>query len=438
MPANSSETCESTSVELAEADRRLALSGARSRWCKVGWGWAAVEYRVKAVALSALRLREQMHFALPGAMVDITNWDAEDMAGKFHKGLFFDVVLEAESTDRARVLASRVLEQIEAALSFAMAVAIGHSQPIATFEASTVGVSVEQTQVLPVVAGARRWMVHDRFRTFWEPLQLVDPIKRNRLERAIAWHRKGSQEEYTLDRFVSWMSGLEALNPLIQEKYGLTRDQTRPCPNCDQPVNAGPIATGMARALESAAGADFARQVRRARNDIVHARESIGPVVEQVNGVLGDVGRALREAVLDLLDVPVDQRGQFIATNMEIPRQYRERVDFVTPDVRYADLPLGQIFPSLPPPRIDARREETQAGMTERVSTFYEDLPFRAKLVAHQIEVRVDPDDPLTDMRHEDPTVTPRRHDNGTRARRLRRWLTDRLPFAIVPRSRVR
>jgi len=380
-----------------------------------------------------------MHFALPGAAVDVTNWDAEDMAGTFHRGLLFDVTLDAESADRARLIASRVLEQVEASLSFAMAVAIGHSQPIATFAASPEGTAVEQVQILPVVAGARRWMIHERFRAFWDPLQVVDPVKRDRLERAIAWHRKGSQEEYALDRFVSWMSGLEALNPLIQEKYGLPHDQTRPCPNpnCRQPVNAGPIASGVQRALEQAAGAEFARQVRRARNDIVHARESIGPVVEQVSGVLRDVGRALRLAVLDLLDVPADQRDQFVVTNMDIPREYRERVDFVTPDIQFADLPVGQTFPSLPLPRIDARREETPAGMTEHVSTTYENLPFRARLVAHQVEARVDADDPLASLRQDDPVVIPRKPDSRSRVWRSWRWLTDWLPFKIVRKPRA-
>lgn len=361
---------------------------------------------VKAAARTAIRVPNVQRFAWQAAEVDVTNWQSGDTAGPFHRGLFFDVRLLADDAKAAVALSRPLLEQLESTFAFVTAAGISHAQPVIALSEAEAGVSALQYHELPVVVASRRHLDRERFRVFWEALNACGPDSRQRIDRAIAWHRKGAFEELVLDRFQSWWNALESLNPLIQAKYGLSATgPSRSCPHCAGETPGGPVSSGARRAVESVGGAELWRIVSDARNDIVHARRSIGEVAAAVDPVLSQVSRAVREAILDLVEVPLELRAGFVATPMTIPREYRGRLEYQLPEVGFDAIPIGQSFPQLELVGLDADRKEVEGRIHERVSPTYGSRSMRVEFLSNEIEVVVDPDDATATLRQEEPTI---------------------------------
>lgn len=374
-----------------------------ARESALGHAVGRMQFLVKATARTALRVPNLQRFTIGSAVVDVTNWQSVDPAGPYHRGLFFDVRVEAEEHDAALTAARPVLEQIEGALAFATASGMSHSAPVIAYAEEGEGTRALQHDQLPVVAATRRHLDRDRFRMFWDALQACDPDRRDRVDRAMAWYRKGMFEEFVLDQFQSWWNGLEALNPRLQQKHGLpTQGPPRPCPHCKRPVPGGPIASGIQFAVERVSDPDTWTQIHSARNDIAHARRPLGGSIARIQPVLDVVGRALRDAVLDLLDIPADARAGFASTPLSIPREYEARLDYRLPEVSYADLRSGQAFPHLQGTALDASREEI-AGRMQRVSPTYGSTGTQVDEISVTVIARSDPDDPAATMALEGP-----------------------------------
>lgn len=325
-----------------------------------------------------------------------------------HRGLFFDVSLNAEDAKAAVVVAQRVLEQLESALAFVMAAGVSHSKPLIAFEREDGHVTALQYEQLPVVAAVRRHLDPDRLRAFWDRLQACDPAYRERVDRAIAWYRKGAFEDLLLDRFQSWWVALEALNPLIQAKYDLsTTGPARPCPSCGTAIPGGPVSSGVRFVIERAGGAQLWRAVSDARNDVVHARRQLGEVAGAMDTLLPQLSQIVREAVLDVLDVPLDRRPQFTGSDLSVPREYQHRVGYRFRDLKPNDIPRGQDYPRLKLAEVRAERKEVDGRTHERVAPIYKATEDPVAVFSEELEVVVDPDDAATTLESEAPNVTP-------------------------------
>lgn len=358
-----------------------------------------MQFLVKATAQTALRVPNLQRFTIGAAVVDVTNWQSVDPAGPYHRGLFFDVRVDAADHDAALTAARPLLEQVEGALAFATASGVLHSAPVVAYREEGAGTRALQHDELPVVAATRRHLDRDHFRLFWDALQACDSDRRDRVDRAMAWYRKGTFEELVLDRFQSWWNGLEALNPRLQEKHELqTQGPSRPCPHCRQSVPGGPIASGIQFAIEQVSDPETWKRIHAARNDIAHARRPLRESIGRIEPVLDVVGRALRDAVLDLLGIHKDARAAFASTPLPVPREYEARLEYRLPAVSFADLRSGQAFPHLRCMALDASREEIDGRMQERVSPAYGNAETQVDEISVTVITRQDPDDPAAMM----------------------------------------
>lgn len=353
-------------------------------------------------------------FTWQGTEVYVTNWESTDDAGPFHRGLFFDVVQRAEDADAAVRAARRVLEQLESTLAFVMAAGVTHSEPLIAFELEDDHLSALQFQELPVVAAVRRHLDTERLRAIWDRLEACDPEPRERLDRAIAWYRKGAFEDLVLDRFQSWWIALEALNPLLQAKYNLgTSGPTRPCPSCGADVPGGPVSSGVRFAIERIGGTELWRALSGARNDVTHARRSLSEVVSSVDELLPPLSQAVREAILELLDVPAELRPRFAGHDLRIPREYKHVVGYRFRDLTSAELGIGQDYPRLTLTATGAQRQEVDGRTQERVSPSYQATRDAVAVLSERVEVLVDPDDDEATLESEPPQNQTASTDQG-------------------------
>ncbi|MBI3521815.1 MAG: hypothetical protein HY071_01790 [Chloroflexi bacterium] len=368
----------------------------------------ATRFLVKAAAKTAIRLPRPQRFSWEGVQVDATNWETNDQAGPMHRGLFFDVSLSAEDVKAAVVVARRLLEHLESAFAFVMAAGVSHSKPLIAFEQEEGHVTALQYEELPVIAAVRRHLDPDRLRALWDRLQACNPASRERVDRAIAWYRKGAFEDLVLDRFQSWWVALEALNPLIQAKYDLsTTGPARLCPNCGAAVPGGPVSSGTRFVIERVGGAQLWRAVSEARNDVVHARRPLGEVAAAMDALLPQLSQVVRGAVLDVLDVPTDLRPQFTGSDLSIPREYQHRVGYRFRDLKPNDIPRGQDYPSLKLAEVSAERKEVDGRIQERVAPTYKATTDPVAVFSEELEVVVDPDDAAATLDSEAPKLIP-------------------------------
>ncbi len=138
-------------------------------------------------------------------------------------------------------------------------------------------------------------------------LSSTAPKRASRIDRALVELAAGQRDDFTLDRFLHFWMGLEALNPIFQEDYN-PKPVTTKCPNCGErlPVQA---TTGVRAffAGNEPGGANLYNRMRNLRVSLSHGHRHIPGDTGDVAD-LGEAARhALRRALAHYLTVPEDK-----------------------------------------------------------------------------------------------------------------------------------
>lgn len=131
----------------------------------------------------------------------------------------------------------------------------------------------------------------------------IDRNWADRIFRAVRWYRSGVSSRDVFDRFACFWIGLEALNPLFQEKLNV-KDDTTSCPECGHTWSPVPTVSGIRIFVKNHIrdGDKLYRKIRSLRIHIFHSRKSLYNIIGDVKDLSPKLGKILVSAILFLLE----------------------------------------------------------------------------------------------------------------------------------------
>jgi len=169
--------------------------------------------------------------------------------------------------DDAEEKASVLIENILTLIDFSTG-SCSSSSFVSSYDASPNLPRREYKQVFRVPTRERNVTVID-MRVFGE---LFDKPKDERIVRSMSWLRKGYLEQNHVDRFIAFWTGLESINELLCDFFGVpTKDRKFKCNKCGNTVD-NLSSIGIKKLFLKVAKVDNAlfSQIRKARGKLLH------------------------------------------------------------------------------------------------------------------------------------------------------------------------
>jgi hypothetical protein len=161
-----------------------------------------------------------------------------------------------------------------------------------------------------------------------------------------------------LDQFEDAWTALEAINPLVRDKYSQPTTYQQKCRECEEVLfckNCG----AAVRLQDNASGIDYiitnilqesdakAKDLRKTQNSIDHAFADFSTVLTDIVEKTQLAQRAAAAGILDLLDFPDDQRSSLMRSMLPIASNSRVLVSAVLYDLPVETLRAPMSYPQL-------------------------------------------------------------------------------------------
>jgi len=135
-----------------------------------------------------------------------------------------------------------------------------------------------------------------------------DERKRERITRAVRWYRKGAVSSDVLDRFISYWTGFEALNPILQDVFSVN----------DQPQSS-PTISGIRAFLQKSYPGDLYKRAHELRVELVHSTKPLSTLTGEAASLEAQIGEALRRSIHYLLGLETEQQATDETPSASIP-----------------------------------------------------------------------------------------------------------------------
>lgn len=355
-----------------------------------------MRYLVKLAARTPLAPQALQQFKLTDATVFVSSWTETDAGGAHPIGLFFDVQLDALDAASAVASAQNASTWILNLLCFVAATGHMRVEPLVTYEDKGEDVRAYQVTETPIVSIARRNLDAEGVQVLWDRINSLPVDGHDRLFRALAWFAKAADERVHLDRFVSAWSGLETINPSLQDKYGLPRSTTPLCKTCGAELPSAFSTSGITKALELAERGDLARIARRKRVALLHGTDSVAVLMDGMEELSNALVQALRAGIRALLDVADEEWKAFGRSAMMRSRPPRMHPDYDIVGMSLDQVPPGEAYPHLAVADLGVLRERVDGVTKQTVTPRFEHRHFTqlTREFRFGVEADRDPDDP--------------------------------------------
>lgn len=350
---------------------------------------------IKARVETALRLTTGQIHDLGNVEIAVSNWLDTDAAGPLHRGLFFDARARASDYQGALELAMRAADGVLSSLAFLGAAGAGPLVPAAIFRDVPGGCHLRQFIELPLGPSVARVLDSAYTDRTLGAIDALEPDRRDRVYTAISWYRKAALERQPIDAFTASWLGLETLNGLLAQRYGVTNERVeRTCPSCGVAVLTAPTSAGIRELLIELGGTALWDKARRRRVALLHATQPLAEVHDDLRALAQQITHALRQGVLKLSGL--DEAGRS-PTPMPVPRRHQMRADVFLPEYSVTQVPRGPRHPRLRLHTLGTATRRVESGRTlETADTQWELVDFSGPQYrfSSTIEPEVDPDDP--------------------------------------------
>lgn len=151
---------------------------------------------------------------------------------------------------------------------------------------------------------SRRTLDHQLLTLLIDMTMKLKPDDRERVGRAIQWYRIGSMTPNVFDKFNCFWIGLEALNPILQEKFSVGNDPIK-CPKCEYEWVPTPTVSGIRTFIQTniPEGRELYRRFHNLRVDLVHSRKGLGTLRKEVVDLVPRISEVLFRAICFLLGI---------------------------------------------------------------------------------------------------------------------------------------
>jgi hypothetical protein len=274
-------------------------------------------YTIRFHTEAGIHLEQELNFNMPSGQKVIARGavskDKQGVPIKF--GVFLDASCEAEGIDSAINSTQELVDSLVSLLSLSHQTWASPVRFVSGVDTTTGLRDREFIQhfSLPVNMMPSRKYRNEALSPIWDGLMSLKDESMPRLMRTIRWCRKAMLETDVLDQFMNLWTGLEVLNGLVKDKYGLPKDKPiRVCPKCKAPVVTEPTLAGIEHLflhmLKSSS--KTWSSVRDTRVGLIHGHKDLSRITKKAQELIPDMQRALLLGIFDILDIPEEiQKG---------------------------------------------------------------------------------------------------------------------------------
>lgn len=268
-------------------------------------------YFVRLLGQSALSLPTPLRVEFPGMIIVADNWLNPTDAGlpPQHLGLAYTVTLEADTLQMATSRAAAELRPVLDLIATVHGTSLPDPMPWLTFDLDSDTADREFGQFIPDLPSTvrpNRRFSHAHFGEVLARLNdVADPDHEMTISRALHAFRRSIHEAVPSDQFLELWTGLEAINSVLQFKYGLpTKQILRTCKVCQAPVE-GPVSSGIKHIIVVLLNQEEEvwRRIRDTRNALVHTSVKNRHFLNDATELVLVLRDALLVGILDVLNV---------------------------------------------------------------------------------------------------------------------------------------
>jgi hypothetical protein len=256
-----------------------------------------------AVRLPAKLGTLTLNFAEPDGLKQVFITKIEDnLKGTvIQTGLRFRVSLSAENIRKAIDSAKALADGIVSFLTMMTGRGMDIPKEEIAYELTPEAKEREFLQVFydpPVILPSRRQVDPQRLIDFIDRQLKLQPLFSERVARAIRWYRLGAMVTDIFDQFNCFWIGLEALNPLLQQKLS-AKDDPVVCPKCGHNWVGTPTVSGIRSFIQDKIkeGKLVYKKIRGLRIDIMHSRMKLKELQSLVSEYAPMTGEVLFRAI---------------------------------------------------------------------------------------------------------------------------------------------
>jgi hypothetical protein len=215
--------------------------------------------------------------------VQISKIEEESAGVKIQTGLSFRMFLNAENVVRAVQSAKSFTDGIASFITVVTGRSMDIPREEIAYELTPNKSEREFLQVfydIPIKSPSRRQVDPNQLTEFISKLMLMKSPLVERLQRAIRWYRLGAMQNDVYDQFNCFWIGLEALNPILQQKLNVG-EEVKKCTKCGNKLVTTKI-SGIQAFIEqkTEGGSEISKKIRSLRVSIMHSTKTMSEVQE--------------------------------------------------------------------------------------------------------------------------------------------------------------
>lgn len=223
-------------------------------------------------------------------------------------GLLFRVYIDAENVNQARENAKGFVDGVMGLITFATNVGLPIPNEILAYELTP---NTEKREFLQIffnpakITVPRRKLNHDFFVRFTDQIYKQNDTTFPAIARAIRWYRMGILTFDVFDKFTCFWIGLEALNPLLQDRLRVGKISKKiQCDKCGNELSVqNPTVSGIKSFVKNEMkNPELFKNLRALRVKLMHSTCKLGKIGKEINELTPKLAETLFRAVCYLLD----------------------------------------------------------------------------------------------------------------------------------------
>jgi hypothetical protein len=136
-----------------------------------------------------------------------------------------------------------------------------------------------------------------------------DERRRDRISRGVRWYRKGALSIDVFDKFISYWTGLEALNPLLQNEVN----------SADQAEDTIQTVSGIKAFMQKFYPGDLYKRAHELRVELIHSTKPLVALTSEASSLEVVMGEVLRRSIYFLLGSEIQQGDEVEARSATAP-----------------------------------------------------------------------------------------------------------------------
>lgn len=259
-------------------------------------------YRVVMHVEPAIAIGQAMKDVVSDIEIEIEELDHSEM--KTPRGLRLVLTLKSDTAENAISRARGIPNRILSLFAFLRRVSLPETLPVKCYDVTSgrqEGLFIQYDYDVPMDKVSVRRIDRKDLRTSFRSISKLEEDNRNRVFRAFHWYSLALRSRDVFDIFTSLWIGLETINPLVRDYYGLAVEHSQ-CTNCGHKT--APTLNGIRKLLRESSGeGNIWARARKLRVGTMHGFRAFWKLIPEARKLVPILRDALDRRLRTILKI---------------------------------------------------------------------------------------------------------------------------------------